>query len=277
MSDDRSRREPAVADGSSVHSGDPVESSVPSGDPVESSVPSGDSVDRSSTRYGEAWVYESIVGAIPGIDLTDRQAVAIQFLLFQVGVLGVGAWYGLWEAIVAGTAAVVVAAIGSAVMLRLGAANRSADAAPAYYRLLFGSSIEVVLGLLAFFGLVTYLFVYDPSTGGPTLLERLFGPDPPLVAIYLALLVLWDLCYRIGTSWWAAVVSLWRSLRLKTPAESAGRFVRLDLTNVGFATTQVLLLPFVLAEPILFVAVAGHVLAVAVVSLLSIAVTRRRA
>lgn len=228
-------------------------------------------------RYGEAWVYESIVGAIPGIDLTDWQAVTIQFVLFQSGVVLLGVVYGFEEAIVAGTAAVVVAAIGSLVMLRLGAVNRSAGVSRTYYRLLFGSSIEVVLGLFSFVGLVTYLFVYDPATGGMTLLERLFGPEPPVVVVFFTLLVLWDLCYRIGTSWWTAVVSLWRAVRLGPDPDRTRLFVRLDLINVGFALTQLLLVPFVFEEPILLVAVLGHVLAVAIVSLLSVAITIGRA
>ena len=29
-------------------------------------------------QYGETWVYESIVGALPGVDLSEAQAVAIQ-------------------------------------------------------------------------------------------------------------------------------------------------------------------------------------------------------
>ena len=45
----------------------------------------------------------------------------------------------------------------------------------AYRRLLFGSSVEVVLAVLAFVALVTHLLVFDPATGG-SLVGTLFGP-----------------------------------------------------------------------------------------------------
>ena len=37
--------------------------------------------------YGETWAYESIVGAVPGIDISTRLAVAIQVGVFQTAVL----------------------------------------------------------------------------------------------------------------------------------------------------------------------------------------------
>ncbi|GGJ01343.1 hypothetical protein GCM10008995_09010 [Halobellus salinus] len=48
-------------------------------------------------------------------------------------------------------------------------------------------------------------------------------------AFYLTLLILWDLCYRIGTSWWAAVVALWRSWRYPFDAETVRHLRRLYL------------------------------------------------
>lgn len=222
------------------------------------------------TEYGEAWTYESIVGALPGVDLSEPQAVAFQFVLFEVLIL-LFAWvYDLWTAAIAGTAAVAVAVVGSVAMLRLGAGTRSLSLPGTYRRVLFGSSIEVVLAVLAFIALVTHLFVFDPqqaaAAGEPTLVEELFGPDPPVVAVYLMLLVLWDLCYRIGTSWWTAVVALWRSYRYQFDAETVSALRRLDATNVGFAVAQLLLIPFVIDEPVLLLAVGGHVVAVSVVS-----------
>lgn len=222
------------------------------------------------TEYGEAWAYESIVGALPGVNLSEPQAVAFQFVLFEVLILLLAWVYGLWNAAIAGTAAVAVAVVGSVAMLRLGAGTRSLGLPETYRRVLFGSSIEVVLAVLAFIALITHLFVFDPqqaaALGRPSLLERLFGPEPPIVAVYLMLLVLWDLCYRIGTSWWTAVVALWRSYRYTFDGETVSALRRLDATNVGFAFAQMLLVPFVLDEPVLLLAVGGHVVAVTVVS-----------
>lgn len=213
-----------------------------------------------SRNYGETWVYESLVGGIPGLGISRTLAVAIQFFLFQVGVMVLGWYYGLWDAVLAGTVAVVVAAVGSVEMHRLGAINRRLSTPPEHKRLLFGSSIEIVLGVLAFIALVTYLIAWDG-----TLLDRLFGPDPPLPVVYLTLLILWDLTYRIGTSWWSAVVALWRAVHVDLSATEVSRVRRLDAENIGFSGLQLAFVPFLLAEPILLGAVVGHVLAVAVV------------
>jgi hypothetical protein len=229
---------------------------------------------RSRVEYGETWVYESIVGALPGVDLTDWQAVAVQFLLFEGGILLLAWVYDLWAAAVAGTVAVVVAAVGSVAMLWLGATTRRLPLPTSYRRVLFGSSIEVVLGLLAFIALVTHLFVFDPQNARTPLVETLFGPDPPILVVYLTLLVLWDLCYRIGTSWWTAVVGLWRSVRFRFDPETAGTLRRLDGVNALFGATQAALLPFVLDQPVLLVAVGGHVGAVTVVSAAALALVR---
>ncbi|MEZ3116412.1 hypothetical protein RYH80_10880 [Halobaculum sp. MBLA0147] len=232
--------------------------------------------------FGETWVYESIVSALPGANLAGAPAVALQLGVFLGAMVIVAAAYGLWQAVVPGVAAVAVAAVGSYLMLRLSEASRTAAAPSRYYRLLFGSSIEVVLAVLAFIALLTHLFVYEPQFAGEApplaailplpvepatepLVTALFGEEPPVVAVYLTLLVLWDLCYRIGTSWWAAVVSLYRELRLSDGTETA-TFRRLDVLNVGFAATQTLLLPFLFDRPVLLVAVGGHVGAVVVVS-----------
>ncbi|MDZ5810703.1 hypothetical protein U4E84_04995 [Halorubrum sp. AD140] len=221
-----------------------------------------------SRNYGETWVYESLVGGIPGLGLSRRLAVAIQFLLFQAGVVVLGWHYELWDAVVAGTVAVVVAAIGSVEMHRLGAANRRLSTPPEHKRLLFGSSIEIVLGVLAFIALITYLIAWDG-----TLLTRLFGSNPPIPAVYLTLLILWDLTYRIGTSWWSAVVALWRAVNVDLDPEEAARVRRIDAENIGFSVLQLALVPFLLEEPVLLGAVVGHVLAVAIVCTAAIALS----
>jgi len=217
-----------------------------------------------SRDYGETWVYESLVGGIPGLGVSRTLAVALQFVIFEAGVLGLGWYYGTWNAVAAGTVAVVVAAVGSVEMHRLGAKNRLLGTPPEHKRLLFGSGIEIVLGVLAFIALVTYLFAWD-GTAGPTLIDRLFGSDPPLPVVYLTLLVLWDLTYRIGTSWWSAVVALWRAVHVDLPAEERATVRRLDAENIGFSVVQLALVPFLLTEPVLLGAVVGHVIAVAVV------------
>jgi len=213
-----------------------------------------------SREYGETWVYESLVGGIPGLNISRTLAVALQFAIFEVGVVGLGWYYGTWDAVAAGTVAVVIAAIGSVEMHRLGAKNRLLGTPPEHKRLLFGSSIEIVLGVLAFIALVTYLFAWDGS-----LIDRLFGADPPIPVVYLTLLVLWDLTYRIGTSWWSAVVALWRAVHVDLSPDERATVRRLDAENIGFSVIQLALVPFLLTEPVLLGAVVGHVIAVALV------------
>ncbi len=234
---------------------------------------------RADTRYGEAWVYESIVGALPGVEVPNRVALAVQFFGFEALLVVLWTLYDLpFEALVAGTVAVTVAAVGSAVMLELGDRLREIPAPEAYRRLLFGSSVEVVLGVLAFVALVTHLFVYDPQNSAEPLVVTLFGPlaDQPTPVVYITLLVLWDVVYRIGTGWWACVVAFWRSYRFSFDAETARRFQRADAINLGFGLVQTLLLPFVADRPVLLVVVAGHVLAVVGVSGASIAMLQLR-
>ncbi|WP_144904918.1 DUF7530 family protein [Halobellus captivus] len=226
--------------------------------------------------YGETWVYESIVGAIPGLELSDSQAIAVQVLLFETGILVLAWFYDLWAAALPGTVAVAVAAVGSGVMRQFGRRTRRLNLPEPYRRLLFGSSIETVLGIVAFVGLVTYLFVVDPRTADAPLLTALFGPEPPVPVVFLTLLILWDLCYRIGTSWWVAVAALWRSWRYPFDAGTVRRLRRLDAFNIGFGLTQLAMVPFLTDHPVLLAAVAGHVVAVAVVSLAAIATLKVR-
>jgi len=226
-------------------------------------------------EYGETWVYESIIGALPGVDISERLALVIQFTLFEVGVLVLAAVYGLWGGAVAGTVAVLVATAGSVEMLRISKLVRRADPPEAYQRFIFGSSIEVVLGVLAFIAMLTYLFVLDPRSTTP-LVTEILGPEPPLLATYLLLLVLWDVCYRIGTGWWASVAALWRSVTFQFSPEQTRVLARADLETMGFGFLQLLLVPFLLDHTVLLVAVVGHVFAVATVNSLSLVVLYRR-
>jgi hypothetical protein len=219
--------------------------------------------------YGETWVYESIVGAVPGVDISDRLAVLIQFVVFEVGVLVLAAVYDLPNAVLPGTAAVLVAAAGSAFMLDIGSRARGPGIPPRYRQLLFASSIEVVLGVVAYVVLLTYLFVWDPRDGA-TLFAGLLGERPPVLPSALALLVLWDVCYRIGTGWWAAVVALWRSVTQGVSDAAAVQLAGVDRRTLAFGVLQAVLLPFVWEHPPLVVAVGGHVVAVVVVSTASL-------
>ncbi|MFA9425814.1 hypothetical protein [Natronorubrum sp. A-ect3] len=223
----------------------------------------------SSPEYGETWVYESLVGTVPGLNVSARMAVGIQFVAFEAAILVIAAVYDLPAAVLPGTVAVVVATIGSWLMVQFSRSVRELPTPEPYRRLLFGSSIDVVLGVFAFVTLVTYLFVADPGWSEQPLVTDLFGADPPVVAIWLALLVLWDVVYRIGTCWWASLVGLWRALVYEFDPEVTRRYRRADMINVGFAVVQLLLVPFVIGYPLLLAILSGHVVAVVTVTALS--------
>jgi len=195
-------------------------------------------------------------------------------VVFEALVLAVAAVYDLWNAVPAATVAVVVAVAGSWLMLTFSRTVRSLAPPEPYRQLLFGSSIELALSVLAFVLFVTYLFVVDPRGAGSTLLTELLGTNPPVVAVVLLLLICWDVIYRIGACWWATVAGFWRALNYPFDAETTRRLTRLDALNVAFAGVQVTLVPFVFDHPILVIAVVGHLVAVVVVSLGSVLLQR---
>ncbi|WP_058993296.1 hypothetical protein [Haloarcula sp. CBA1127] len=232
--------------------------------------------DSARPEYGETWVYESIIGALPGIRLPTWAAMAIQLLIFEVAIIALSWYYEVWSAAIAGTVVVFVATIGSAEMLRISTLIRRIDVPPTYRALLFASNVEVVLSVLAYIALLTHLFVFDPQVSSMPLLGRLFGPEPPVLVVYLTLLILWDVSYRIGTGWWASVTGLWRSARYRFDPETARVFMRADLEIWGFGVLQLVLVPFVLDQPVLLAALVGHVIAVTAVTAVSVGLLRYR-
>ena len=247
----------------------------PSSDAATAGTPT-ESPHEPREQFGETWVYESIVGALPGIEISERTAITIQLLGFEAALLVLAWYYDLWSAVPAGTAAVAVAAVCSALMLRLGDSIRRLPTPDGYQRLLFGSSVEVVLGVLAFIAVVTHLFVVDPARSTDPLIESLFGQEPPVLAVYLMLLILWDVAYRIGTGWWAGVVAIWRSYVYEFDRETSWAFARADLLNLWFAIAQLLLVPFILGRPVLSAVVVAHVVAVTLATSLSVGLSIRR-
>jgi len=228
-----------------------------------------------SSRYSDSWVYEGIVGALPGIAVSPRAALLLQFVLFETAVLALGIVYDLPEAAVAGTVAVAVSTVGSAELVRIGDQVRDAPVPETYRRLLFGSNIEVVLSVLAYIALITHLFVFDPGQAEVPLVDRLLGPEPPIFAVYLMLLILWDVCYRIGAGWWASVAALWRTLRYEFDLETRRTLRRADGEIALFGLAQAGFLPFLIGQPILFVVVSGHIAAVVAVTGTSILLLSR--
>ncbi|MFB6310587.1 MAG: hypothetical protein ABEH64_05320 [Salinirussus sp.] len=222
---------------------------------------------------GRSWVYEDIVSAIPGLELPPRYAIAIQFLGFEAIVLSLAAVYQRPSAAVVGTVAVIVASTGSAAMVTIAREIRIANPSPRYSRLLFGSNVEVVLGVLAYAALSTYLVITGGDGG---LFESVLGPEPPAPAVFVAFVLAWDVSYRIGVGWWASLIGCWRSFSERVTAEAAASYRRADLVTLGFASVQLLLVPVIASERLLALAVVGHVAAVFTVSGLSLLALERR-
>lgn len=223
------------------------------------------------------WAYVSLISTLPGLSLPPRRALALQFVAFEGAAVALSAWYGLWEALPFATVAVAVATSGSGLMVTLSDRLRSLDPPEPYRRTLFDSGVDVVMGLVAFIALLTYLLVARPSAGTGAVLG-FFGGDPRAGAVAFGLLVAWDLCYRIGTAWWVSLTGLWRSVRFAPSIDRVARreYVRLDLLTIGFAGLQLLLVPFVRGDRLLGLAVVGHVAAVVVVTSASAALLARR-
>ena len=223
------------------------------------------------------WVYESIIRSVPGVNTSRSMALAVQLVGFESGVLSLSWYYGRPETAIAGTIGVVVAVAGSILMLRLSREVRAVGGPRQYGDLLFGSRLELLLGLLSFLVLVIYSFVYDPFYSGGTLLSSLVGTPPSLLFTFLLLLIAWDVAYRIGVGWWASVLGLWRSYRFGDELDESARqrYRHVDALNIGFASVQLLLVPVLSGHVFLQIAVIGHVIAVGAVSGVSILLLRR--
>jgi hypothetical protein len=217
------------------------------------------------------WAYVSIVSAVPGLSLDPRVALPVQFLFFEGVTLALAVWYDLWPAVPVATVAVALATVGSGLMVELRSVVRSQDLQPWYRSLLFESGADVAMGLVAFITLLTHVIV-GSRLPGTDVLEGIVNVALPAPALFLALVVAWDLCYRIGVGWLASVTGCWRSLRDGNDGAPERRraFRRADALTIGFALTQLVLVPFLTTEPLLATLVLGHVVAVVLVSGLAI-------
>lgn len=222
----------------------------------------------------ESWTYETIVTSIPGVGVSNTVGYAVQLFGFAAAVVVLWLAYGLPTRVLwIGLTVVAVATLGSGEMIYISDVVRSADASERYRRLLFNSQIELVMGLVAFFIFVVYLFVVNPRADGG-LLEYLLGDRPPALVVFTMLVLVWDVCYRIGTAWWAAVCGLWRAI-VETPTAATRRPYRwLDLVILLFSVSQLVLLWVVSGDRFLTAVLVGHVGAVTVVTALVVGIER---
>lgn len=223
------------------------------------------------TGTSGGWAYVSLVSAVPGLSPDNRSAITVQFAVFEGTALILAAIYDLWELLPLATTAIIISTLGSYLMVDLSDRIHSLNPSKTYRRLLFDSSLDILMGLVAFITLLTYLII-DVSSPGNGLLERLVGDPLPPSVVFFALFVAWDLTYRIGIGWWTSITGLWRTIILRTAStdQPINRYTRADLITILFAGLQLLLIPFLWSDRVLTFLILGHVLAVVVVSSLAI-------
>lgn len=229
------------------------------------------------TTHRGGWAYVSLVSTLPGLSIDPRLALVIQLVVFEGVAVGLALWYDLWRALPVATVAIAIATAGSGLMGTLSARIRELSPPGPYRRLLFLSSVDIAMGLGAFIALVTYLLVQGNGPDGGFLVRYLGEPLPPL-GVGFALLVSWDLSYRIGTAWWASITGLWRTFAFRSTFDRRTRtgYVRVEMLTIAFAGLHVFLVPFLWADQLLAVGVIGHVGAVVAVSSLSIGLLLHR-
>lgn len=234
-------------------------------------------MDERLPETGGGWAYVSLVSALPGRSMDERSAIAIQFGLFEGAAVVLAAQYDLWHVLPFATVVITISSLGSGLMIVLSERIRALSPPEPYRRLLFDSSIDIVMGLVAFIALITYLIV-DAQVPEPGFLDRIVGAPIPVPAVFFTLLVAWDLCYRIGVGWWAGMTALWRTVafggRFDEPARAG--YVHADLITLAFAGLQLLVVPFVWPNRFLAMALLGHVVAVFAVTGLAIGLMRYR-
>jgi len=213
------------------------------------------------------WAYVSLLTALPGIDVAPKHALAIQFLLFETVAVALSLWFGEWTALPLATVGVAIATAGSALMLTLSGRIRRLSTPTVYRETLFHSSVDVVMGLVAFVTFLTYLLLASRTSAGG-LFVRYLGDPLPAVAVFLGLFIAWDVCYRIGTAWWVSITGLWRTVVLDVDVSDRSRrsYLLIEFLTMTFALLQLLLVPFLWADRLLALAVLGHVVAVLLVS-----------
>jgi len=225
---------------------------------------------------GGGWAYERLLGVLPGVSPRPTRALLGQFLAFETVAVLLAAWSGRWAAMPFATVAIAVAAIGSGLMLGLRRELQTNSLPPGYRRLLFDGSVDVLMGLVAYIGFLTSLLV-DARGPDPTVLETVLDGPAPAPVVFFALVVAWDLLYRIGIGWWASITGLWRTIVYGPPRDPEARRAasRADRYTVAFASVQLLLVPFLWSHRLLATLLVAHVLAVLVVTGLSMVLKRR--
>ncbi|MHA3962374.1 MAG: pyridoxamine 5'-phosphate oxidase family protein [Candidatus Thorarchaeota archaeon SMTZ1-45] len=239
-------------------------------------------------RFQRKWIYEEIVDHIPPFKwLPSTYAVVAQLLLVEtVGVLAFIYFQMAAEAAIFGSLAILYTVVWSAGCLyvipwlrRLRDPTNKLEREVLHdykARLLLKRRYELVGGLACFGAVVAYL-IYDSDY----LLYFLgTGFGNPLLTI-LILVLAWDVSYRMGLSLVTALLTAWRSISLSSAARkrmglayTAYSEVRtlkyLDMINLYWGISAVLLLPLALSSSVLLLGLVIFLVGIIGLSTLSL-------
>ena len=246
--------------------------------------------DESTVQDGmqRKWIYEEIVDRIPPFRwLPPIFDVIAQLLLVEtVGVLAFIYFQMPIEAAVYGSLAILYTVVWSAGCLYVipwlrrlrNPTNKLERKVLQEYksRLLLSRNYELIGGVVCFVAVIVYLYI------DPTYLQYFLGAGygNPLLTILIIVLA-WDVAYRMGLSLVTALFTAWRSISLSSAARkrlglayTAYSEVRtlkyLDMINLYWGLSAILLLPLAYGSVLLLLGLAGFLIGMVGLATLSL-------
>ncbi|MFQ6061700.1 MAG: pyridoxamine 5'-phosphate oxidase family protein [Methanosarcinales archaeon] len=229
------------------------------------------------------WVYEEIVSRIPPFSLLSyKSSILLQLLLLLFIGLFIGYIYHLDSIVLLyGSIGIFVAVLWSLLILQLGPTLRKFRAPlnqkenallEQYKKILFHKNhYEMIPGIIIFVLLMLYLYVFHQYFSRRSMMESWFGEHPSPILLIFVMILLWDICYRMGLGIWTTTLSMWRSLNLKkmaekrtelehTPYTELKHLKKLDINNMFFGIISLLLLPIIQDDYLLVLSILAFVI-----------------
>ncbi|MHA1909901.1 MAG: pyridoxamine 5'-phosphate oxidase family protein [Candidatus Thorarchaeota archaeon] len=234
------------------------------------------------------WLYEEIVEKVPPFRwLPPTLDVVAQLLLVEtVGILAFLYFQMPFNAVLFGSLAIVYTVVWSAGCLYVipwlrrlrDPTNELENQVLSRYknRLLNDRRVEVLGAIVTFVGLGLYLLI------DPLILQHFLGTGYGNPLLFILILILsWDIAYRLWLSLMTTLNAAWRSIGLAKAARSrrgleytayseVHTLRSLDLINLYWAGTAVLLIPIATSSYFLTLGIVGFLSAILCLSLISL-------
>ncbi len=248
-------------------------------------------VDMPSERpIEDRWLYEQIVENVPPFKwLPPRLDILAQLMLVEtIGIFAFLYFQMPTESLIFGSLAILYTVIWSAGCLYVipllrklkNPTNEKELMILRSYKqnLLENKMIELIGSIACFIGISSYL-IYDQD-----LLQRFLGQGYGNLFLYALILILsWDIAYRLWLSFFTTFSAARRSIALARAAKErrglkytayseVQTLISLDIINLYWAGSAILLLPIALSSQLLFfsiIAFFGSILVLSFISLLS--------